>query len=117
MISIVAYVIGLLGAILVIARMVDIKAIGLDSGLPTVAMTTPMLAVVIFWAAARMLGAHISPVRTFLFGGIAVYSLLYLCGRLVANGLFSDRAATITGAVALFVLAYLATGSRQERGR
>lgn len=117
MISTVAYVVGLLGALLAILALVDIKSVGLDSGLPTVAMTTPMLAVVIFWAVARVLGAKIAPDRTFLFGGIAINSLLYVCGRLVANGLFSNVAATIMGAIALFALAYLATGPNQEKGR
>lgn len=113
----VAYTLGLLGAFLTILGLVDIKTVSLDSGLPTVAMTTPMLAVVIFWAVARVMGTQLDPIRTFLFGGIAVYSLLYACGRLVGNGLFSDGAATIIGALALFGLAFMAISTNLVRGR
>lgn len=106
--SFIAYVLGVLGAVLAIVGLVDIKSVSLDSGLPTVAMATPMIAVVGFWAVARVLGTPLNPTRTFLFGGIAVYSLLYACGRLVANGVLSDGQATIAGAIMLYVFAFSA---------
>lgn len=109
--SSIAYVLGVLGAVLAIVGLVDIKSLSLNSGLPTVAMTTPMIAVIGFWAVARVLGAQLSAIRTFLFGGIAVYSLLYACGRLVANGLFSDGQATVAGALVLYFFAFCATRS------
>ena len=107
-----AYVAGMVAAGLVLLAMIDIKTISLESGLPTVAMTTPMIAVVVFWATARLTGAQIQPVRTFLFGGIAVYSLLYLCGALVASGFMSNAGATVLGAFALFVLAFKTVGRK-----
>ena len=107
-----AYVAGMVAAGLVLLTIIDITTINLESGLPTVAMTTPMIAVVVFWATARMAGAHINPVQTFLFGGIAVYSLLYLCGALVASGFMSNTGATVLGALALFVLAFMTVGRK-----
>ncbi|MDG1377225.1 MAG: hypothetical protein P8P56_09445 [Yoonia sp.] len=108
-ISFIAYVFGVLGAVLAIVGLVDIKSLSLNSGLPTVAMTTPMIAVVGFWAVTRILGAPLNPMRVFLFGGIAIYSLLYACGRIVSVGLMSDGQATIAGAIALYAMAFLAT--------
>lgn len=104
---ILAYVVGLGLTIVALLGVVDLDTVSLDSGLPMVAMLTPMVAVVGFWAVARMAGVPIDPMRTFLFGGIAIYSLLYLCGRLVANAFMSNQGATIVGAVTLFVLAFL----------
>lgn len=112
----VAYVVGLLAALLAIIGLVDLKTISLTSGLPKVAATTPMLAVLVFWAVARRLGSPLSPPRTFLFGGLAIYSLLYLCGRLVVAGL-SGQSATLFGLVALFFLAFYAISSSRAHGR
>jgi len=109
-ISFIAYAFGVLGAVLAIVGLVDIKSLSLNSGLPTVAMTTPMIAVVGFWAVTRILGAPLNPMRVFLFGGIAIYSLLYACGRIVSVGLLSDGQATVTGAITLYAMAFLATG-------
>ncbi len=99
-----AYLIGLAVALLAILVIIDMDTISLDSGLPLSVMTTPMIAVVIFWGVARTAGSNLAPVRTFLFGGIAVYSLLYLYGRLVANAFMSNTAATVIGALALFLM-------------
>ncbi|MFT5065864.1 MAG: hypothetical protein ACJAXK_000288 [Yoonia sp.] len=107
LICILSYVIGLVLATGALLGVVDLTTVGLDSGLPTVAMLTPMIAVVGFWAVTRMAGVPLDPMRTFLFGGIAIYSLLYLCGRLVANAFMSNQGATIVGALALFVLAFM----------
>lgn len=104
---ILAYVVGLVLATVALLGVVDLDTVSLDSGLPMVAMLTPMVAVVGFWAVARMAGVPIDPMRTFLFGGIAIYSLLYLCGRLVANAFMSNQGATIVGALALFALAFI----------
>ncbi len=103
-ITVAAYLIGLTVAVLAILAVIDMDTISLDSGLPRSVMTTPMIAVVVFWGVARAAGSNLAPVRTFLFGGIAVYSLLYLCGRLVANAFMSNMAATVFGAVALFLM-------------
>lgn len=115
--SLIAYVFGVLGAVLAMVGLVDMKSVSLNSGLPTVAMTTPMIAVVGFWAVARVMGTRMNPTRTFLFGGIAVYSLLYVCGRVVANGFFSDGQATILGAVVLYLFAFFATRSNLVKAR
>lgn len=117
MVCIVAYVAGVLAALLAILGMVDIRTISLDSGLPTVAMTTPLLAVVVFWATARLFGVRMGPMRTFLFGGIAIYGLLYVCGRIVAYDLMSNNMATTFGAAALFGLAYQAIRMDRVIGR
>lgn len=110
-ITLAAYLIGLIAAFLAILAIIDVDTISLDSGLPMAAMTTPMIAVVVFWGVARVAGANVQPVSTFLFGGIAVYSLLYLCGRLVANGFMSNSAATVIGALALFMLGFKAVAN------
>lgn len=107
LICFVAYAVGLVLATAALLGVVDLDTVGLESGLPTVAMLTPMVGVVGFWAAARIAGGPIEPLRTFLFGGIAIYSLLYLCGRLVANAFMSNQGATIVGALALFMLAFM----------
>tara|TARA_R110002051_G_scaffold104963_1_gene177819 strand:- start:35507 stop:35887 length:381 start_codon:yes stop_codon:yes gene_type:complete len=116
-VTVLAYVAGIVVAVLVLLSMIDINTISLESGLPTIAVTTPMIAVIVFWATARIAGAHIGPVRTFLFGGIAVYSLLYLCGALVASGFMSDVGATVLGAFALFILSFITVGSNLELKR
>ncbi len=115
LICIVAYVVGLALTLAALLGVVDLDAVSLDSGLPTVAMLTPMVAVVGFWAVARIAGVPIDPLRTFLFGGIAIYSLLYLCGRLVANAFMSNQGATIVGALALFALAFIMISKSTDR--
>jgi hypothetical protein len=112
---ILAYVVGLVLATVALLGVVDLDTVSLDSGLPMVAMLTPMVAVVGFWAVARMAGVPIDPMRTFLFGGIAIYSLLYLCGRLVANAFMSNQGATIVGALALFALAFIMIRKSSDR--
>lgn len=109
-----AYVAGIGAAVLVLTMVIDFDTLSLDSGLPRVAMTSPMVAVVVFWGVARAAGAMIEPVRTFLFGGIAVYCLLYLCGRLVAFGMMSNVGATIFGALALFLLCFYSVNSARR---
>ena len=101
-----AYVAGLVLAVAAMLGVVDLNSVSLDSGLPTVAMLTPMLAVVGFWAVARVAGIPIDPMRTFLFGGIAIYSLLYVSGRLVVNAVMSNQAALALFAMTLFALAF-----------
>lgn len=109
-----AYVAGIGAAVLVLTMVIDFDTLSLDSGLPRVAMTSPMVAVAVFWGVARAAGAMIEPVRTFLFGGIAVYCLLYLCGRLVAFGMMSNVGATIFGALALFLLCFYSVNSARR---
>lgn len=106
LICIAAYVAGLVLAVGAMLGVVDLNTVSLDSGLPTVAMLTPMLAVVGFWAVARVAGIPIDPMRTFLFGGIAIYSLLYVSGRLVVNTVMSNQGALALFAVTLFALAF-----------
>ncbi len=108
LITLVAFVAGAVAAFTALLGIVDLDALGLARGLPMVATMTPMLAVIVFWGVARALGAPVRPAQTFLFGGIAIYALLYLCGRLVAQGTFSNAQATALGAALLFGLAYLA---------
>ena len=109
-----AYVAGIGAAVLVLTMVIDFDTLSLESGLPRVAMTSPMVAVVVFWGGARAAGAMIEPVRTFLFGGIAVYCLLYLCGRLVAVGIMSSVGASIFGALALFLLCFYSVVSARR---
>lgn len=109
-----AYVAGIGAAVLVLTMVIDFDTLSLESGLPRVAMTSPMVAVVVFWGVARAAGAMIEPVRTFLFGGIAVYCLLYLCGRLVAFGIMSSVGASIFGALALFLLCFYSVFSARR---
>ena len=109
-----AYVAGIGAAVLVLTMVIDFDTLSLESGLPRVAMTSPMVAVVVFWGVARAAGAMIEPVRTFLFGGIAVYCLLYLCGRLVAFGIMSSVGASIFGALALFLLCFYSAVSARR---
>lgn len=112
----VAYVAGLLAAMAALIGLIDLTTLNLNSGLPTIAIMTPMIAVVVFWSVSRVMGVHLNPSRIFLFGAIAIYSLLYLCGRLVGAGL-SNQFATLLGAAALYGLAYFAVASKQARER
>ena len=107
-VTFVAFFAGVAAAFFALLGIVDIDTLGLDSGLPSVAMMTPMLAVVVFWAVARAFRTPIRAAQTFLFGGIAIYFLLYAGGRLVAQGAVSDTIASILGAVILFGLAFIA---------
>jgi hypothetical protein len=116
LVCIVAYVAGLAAAMSALIGLVDPQTFNLTGGLPTVAIMTPMIAVLVFWGVARAMKVPLDPVRTFLFGAIAIYSLLYLCGRLVGAGL-SSQLATLLGAIALFGLAYFAVTSKQAHGR
>lgn len=106
LICILAYVVGLVLAVGAMLGVVDLNAVSLNSGLPTVAMLIPMIAVVGFWAVARVAGIPIDPMRTFLFGGIAIYSLLYVSGRLVVNAVMSNQGALAFFALTLFTLAF-----------
>lgn len=112
----VAYVGGLLAAMTALIGLIDPQTLNLNSGLPTIAIMTPMIAVVVFWGVVRVMNVPIDPLRTFLFGAIAIYSLLYLCGRLVGAEL-SNQLATLLGATALYGLAYFAVTSKQAHGR
>lgn len=107
-VTLIAFIVGLAVAGLAIVAIVQDMPISLQSGLPTSAVTTPMLAVVIFWGAARVMSAPLEPLRTFLFGGIAVYSVLYFCGRLVALSYVLDTTAILAGLLVLFIGAFTA---------
>lgn len=112
-ITTVAFVTGLFAATLALVGLVDMDTVSLNSGLPKVAILTPMLAVVTFWAVARPLGAHLDPMRSFLFGGMAVYITLYAYGRLVAHGTFAVGSAASLAVIALFLLAFWTVRSNQ----
>lgn len=112
----VAYGAGLIAAMAALIGLVDPQTLNLNGGLPTVAIMTPMIAVVVFWGVVRAMGVPLDPMRVFLFGAIAIYSLLYLCGRLVGAGL-SNQTATLLGAAILYGLAYFAVSSKQAHGR
>jgi len=115
LITLLAYVAGLALTMVALVGIVDVSSLSIDAGLPTVAILTPMIAVVVFWGVARVCGVPVDPARAFLGGGIAIYSLLYLCGRLVDNQLMTGQGATLVGAAALFCVAYLMLYISRER--
>lgn len=100
------YVAGVVAAFLALIAIVDMQSLNLASGLPKVAIMTPMLAVIVYWGVVRLLGVSLRAGSTFLFGGIAVYFLLYACGRLIATGSINHNTAFLFGAVVLFLMAY-----------
>ncbi len=112
----IAIVTGLVATTLALFGLVDVQTLNLNDGLPTVAMLTPMIAVVVFWAVMRAFGQQISAAQTFLFGGIAIYAILYLCGRLVGNNITSGQTATMVGAAGLFALAFLFVRYARPKG-
>jgi hypothetical protein len=115
LVCLIAYVVGLILAVVAMLGVVDLDTVSLNSGLPTVAMLTPMIAVIGFWAVVRMLGIPLNAMRTFLFGAIAIYSLLYLCGRLVANAVMADLGGLVLFALTLFGFAYILIRTTKER--
>lgn len=108
MTALAAYAVGMIVAVIAMLALVDIGSVNLQSGLPTIAIMTPMLAVVVFWTVARLLGHRLDLMRTLLFGAVAIYGLLYACGCIIASNSMSEGSATFLGAFALFGLAFWA---------
>ena len=75
--------------------------------LPRSAVTTPMIAVVAFWGIVRATGIPLDPIRTFVLGGLAVYTLLYVVGRILAVSGVSPLLVLVLNLALLMALAWL----------
>ena len=84
--------------------------------LPATTYTTPMIAVVVFWGIARACGVPLEPMRTFVLGAVAVYTVIYLVGRVWVMTGFSPLLVWIATLVLLMGLAWWAVASA-GRGR
>lgn len=117
---IVASVVAVLAAFGALSVMVHDMPISYATELPRSAVTVPMIAVVVFWAIVRAAGVPLAPMRTFVLGGLAVYALLYLVGRVLAVTGFSPILVLIVNLAALMGLAWVAVTSAddtRQRGR
>lgn len=112
-----AFCIAILIAGLALVGIVQELPNSLEAGLPRAAVTTPMIGVVVFWGVARAAGVPLDPMRVFLVGGIATYSVLYVLGRLVALSFVVNTTAIFLGALVLFAFAYAAVQASVRRGR
>ena len=93
---------------LALTVMVPDADISYATELPRSAVTVPMIAVVVFWAIVRACGVPLAPVRSFLFGAIAVYGLFYVVGRLISVAEFNPALTLAVSAALLFALAFAA---------
>ena len=84
--------------------------------LPATTYTTPMIAVVVFWGIARACGVPLEPMRTFVLGAVAVYTVIYLVGRVWVMTGFSPLLVWGATLVLLMGLAWWAVASA-GRGR
>ncbi|MCF7699681.1 hypothetical protein [Loktanella sp. M215] len=76
--------------------------------LPRRAVTAPMIAVVAFWGIVRATGIPLEPIRTFVLGGLAVYALLYVVGRVLAVTGLSPLLVLVVNLAMLMALAWWA---------
>lgn len=93
------------GALIV---MIPDGTISYATELPPTTYTTPMIAVIVFWAIVRAFGVPLEPMRTFVLGAVAVYALLYFVGRILAVTGFSPLLVWIVNLLALMALAWWA---------
>ena len=84
--------------------------------LPATTYTTPMIAVVVFWGIVRACGVPLEPMRTFVLGAVAVYTVIYLVGRVWVMTGFSPLLVWGATLVLLMGLAWWAVASA-GRGR
>ena len=84
--------------------------------LPATTYTTPMIGVVVFWGIVRACGVPLEPMRTFVLGAVAVYTVIYLVGRVWVITGFSPLLVWVATLVLLMGLAWWAVVSA-GRGR
>ena len=101
------------GALIV---MIPDGAITYATELPPTTYTTPMIAVVVFWGIVRACGVPLEPMRTFVLGAVAVYTVIYLVGRVWVMTGFSPLLVWVATLVLLMGLAWWAVASA-GRGR
>lgn len=79
--------------------------------MPTTTVTTPMIAVVVFWGIVRACGVPLEPMRTFVLGAVAVYAVIYFVGRVwVVTGL-SPLLVWVANLLILLALAWWAVAA------
>ncbi|MBU0781208.1 hypothetical protein [Loktanella salsilacus] len=74
--------------------------------MPRSAVTAPMIAVVVFWGIVRACGVPLDPMKTYVFGALAVYGMLYLVGRVLAVTGISPPLVLAVNLIALMSLAW-----------
>lgn len=80
----IACVAAALAAFAALTVMIPEGEITYATALPPTTYTTPMIAVVVFWGIVRACGVPLDPMRTFVLGAVAVYTLVYVVGRVLA---------------------------------
>lgn len=109
-----ASVLAIVAAFVALSVMVDETTISYATELPRSAVTVPMIAVVVFWGIVRACGVRLAPMRTFVLGGLAVYALLYLVGRVLAVTGLSPLLVLVVNLAALMGLAWVAVISADD---
>ncbi len=113
----IACLVAVLVAFAVLLVMIDNVPINYTTELPRHAVTAPMIAVIAFWGIVRAAGVPLDPMRTFVLGGLAVYGLLYLIGRVLAGTGLSPVLVLIVNLAAVMALAWLAVQNAGQSRR
>jgi hypothetical protein len=60
----------------------------------------------VFWGIVRACGVPLDPMKTYVFGALAVYGMLYLVGRVLAVTVISPPLVLAVNLIALMSLAW-----------
>lgn len=115
LITLLAFAVSLVLTVMALSTMIDLQNIGFQTEMPRHAVLTPMIAVVGFWGITRIFGVPLDPARTFLFGAIAIYGVLFFMGRVVSLTQINSGLATIVAVLVLYVACYLAVVQAQKQ--
>ncbi|SEN31091.1 hypothetical protein SAMN04488003_11315 [Loktanella fryxellensis] len=111
----VACVAAALAAFAALTVMIPEGDITYATALPPTTYTTPMIAVVVFWGIVRACGVPLDPMRTFVLGALAVYTLVYAVGRVLAVTGVSPSLAWILTLGVLMAIAWVAVSAAGGR--
>ena len=96
--------------------MVSDAPVNWSTEIPRRAMTVPMICVIVFWGVVRAAGVRLEPLRTFTFGGLAVYLALFVVGRVLSSVAVGPRVAMLSMLAALMALGWSAVWRADRRG-
>ncbi|MBS1303144.1 hypothetical protein [Loktanella sp. SALINAS62] len=88
--------------------MVQDSQISYETQMPRSVVTVPMICVIVFWGVVRASGVKLEPVRTFTFGGLAVYLALFVVGRLLSTVAISPMLVVLIVTGLLMLMAWIA---------
>ncbi|KQI67837.1 hypothetical protein AN189_13750 [Loktanella sp. 3ANDIMAR09] len=88
--------------------MVQDTEISYATELPRSVVTVPMICVIVFWGVVRAAGVLLEPVRTFTFGGLAVYLALFVVGRVLVSVAIDPVFVLVLVLVILMTLGWIA---------